>query len=144
MGVGVVVVVALDQATKQLVRSSLAVGGERHILPGIELVRTTNTGVAFSLFSGSAATVTVLALLVLALLLAFFARHATQPLLWLPTGMIAGGALGNLIDRLRLGAVTDFIKLPDWPAFNIADSAITLGVIALALIIGRGGTARSS
>ena len=58
--------------------------------------------------------------------------------------MIAGGALGNLIDRLRIGAVTDFIKFPDWPAFNVADSAITLGVVALVLLIGRGGSASSS
>jgi len=77
-------------------------------------------------------------------LIYYFARHSSQALLWLPTGMIAGGALGNLIDRLRIGAVTDFIKFPDWPAFNVADSAITLGVVALVLLIGRGGSASSS
>jgi signal peptidase II len=58
--------------------------------------------------------------------------------------MIAGGALGNLADRLRVGAVTDFIKFPDWPAFNVADSAITLGVVGLVLLIGRIGTASAS
>jgi signal peptidase II len=89
-------------------------------------------------------TVTALALVVLAVLAFYFARHGSQALLWLATGLIAGGALGNLIDRLRVGAVTDFIKLPDWPAFNVADSAITLGVVALVLLIGRGGAASPS
>ena len=54
--------------------------------------------------------------------------HATRPLIWLPTGMLIGGALGNILDRLRDGSVTDFVKLPlGWPPFNLADSSITLG-----------------
>ena len=65
--------------------------------------------------------------------------------MWVVTGMIVGGALGNLVDRVRAGSVTDFIKLPAWPAFNLADSAITLGVIALIVILGfRGATERPS
>ena len=61
-------------------------------------------------------------------LLVYFARHATTPLIWLPTGMLLGGALGNILDRLRHGSVTDFIKLPlGWPPFNLADASITLG-----------------
>jgi signal peptidase II len=139
------VVIALDQLTKALIRGSIALGATRSLVPGVvTLVHTTNSGVAFSLLSGSTVTVTLLAVVVLVILIAYFERHRTTPLLWLPTGMIAGGALGNLIDRLRVGAVTDFIKFPDWPAFNVADSAITLGVIALVLVIGRGGTASSS
>jgi signal peptidase II len=134
------VVIIADQVSKQLIRSSLALGEQRHVLPGLSFVRTTNSGVAFSLLSGSsAAGVTILALVVLAVLLAFFARLHAQRLLWLPTGMIAGGAIGNLVDRLREGAVTDFIKLPHWPAFNLADSAITLGVIGLVLVMVRDG-----
>ena len=136
--------IALDQITKALIRSSIALRATRHLLLGVTLDHTTNSGVAFSLLSGSAVTVTVLALIVLVVLIYYFARHSSQTLLWLPTGMIAGGALGNLIDRLRIGAVTDFIKFPDWPAFNVADSAITLGVVALVLLIGRGGSASSS
>ena len=54
-------------------------------------------------------------------LLVFFVTHADRPLVWLPTGLLLGGAVGNLIDRLRDGAVTDFIELPAWPAFNVAD-----------------------
>jgi signal peptidase II len=143
-GIVAVVVIALDQLTKALVRGSIAQGATRRLLLGVTLDHTTNSGVAFSLLSGSAVTVTVLALIVLAVLIYYFARHSSQTLLWLPTGMIAGGALGNLIDRLRIGAVTDFIKFPDWPAFNVADSAITLGVVALVLLIGRGGSTSSS
>ena len=63
----------------------------------------------------------------------YFAAHADRPLVWLPTGLLVGGALGNLVDRARDGAVTDFIKLPLWPAFNLADVAITVGVLALVL-----------
>ena len=55
--------------------------------------------------------------------------------------VIVGGALGNLVDRVREGVVTDFIKLPGWPAFNLADTAITLGVLTLFLLVGRGGAA---
>ena len=138
------VVIVLDQVSKGLLRSSLALGASTAVVPGVlTLVRTTNSGVAFSALSGSVVVVTLLALAVLTLLLGFFARIATRPFLWLPTGMVTGGALGNLIDRVRLGAVTDFIKLPHWPAFNVADSAITLGVVALVLMITRGG-ARST
>jgi signal peptidase II len=68
-------------------------------------------------------------------LLAFFATHVHRPLAWLPTGLLIGGAAGNLIDRLRDGAVTDFVKLPHWPAFNVADMAITFGVLALVYVL---------
>jgi signal peptidase II len=74
----------------------------------------------------------------LVLLVVYFALHATRPLLWLPTGLLLGGALGNMIDRAREGAVTDFIDLPLWPAFNLADVAITAGVVALLLALEAG------
>lgn len=133
-------VIVLDQLSKELVRRSLALGASTTVIPGVlTIVRTTNSGVAFSALRGSVVLVTLLALVVMVLLLVFFARAGAQHLVWLPTGMVLGGALGNLIDRLRLGAVTDFIKLPHWPAFNLADSAVTIGVIALVLMIGRRG-----
>jgi signal peptidase II len=81
-------------------------------------------------------TVAVLALLI------YFARNGTQPTMWLPTGLLLGGALGNIVDRIRVGAVIDFIKLPHWPAFNVADSAITIGVIALLFVMERNDRAR--
>jgi signal peptidase II len=104
-------------------------------------VRAQNSGIAFSLFTGSEAGVIVVAVLVLAAVLTYFARHREQRWMWLACGLIVGGALGNLIDRLRLGMVTDFIKLPDWPAFNVADASITIGVLTLLWLVGRRGSA---
>ena len=71
---------------------------------------------------------------------AVLAAHHTRGLLWLPTGMLVGGAVGNLIDRVARGAVIDFIKLPHWPAFNVADMSITFGVIILVFVIERGSS----
>jgi signal peptidase II len=124
-------VVALDQATKAAVRSSLHLGERHDLLLSIDLVHVRNRGIAFGLFAGGGALLTVLTYTALGILLVYFARHAGHRLLWLPTGLLLGGALGNLIDRARLGAVTDFIDPPWWPAFNVADTAITLGVLAL-------------
>jgi signal peptidase II len=131
-----VVVVAIDQVTKAAVRHSIVQGEQRALLPGIELVSTRNRGVAFGLLPGSHVIVTVLIALALLVLVVYFARHVDVPLLWLPTGMLLGGALGNVSDRLRSGSVTDFIKLPlGWPPFNLADTSIVVGVALLFLII---------
>ena len=70
-------------------------------------------------------------------LVVYFARHRAKPLIWLPVGLLLGGALGNIIDRIREGAVTDFLKIPAWPAFNLADVAITVGVLALIYVLER-------
>lgn len=129
-------VVALDQLSKRAVEGSITPGEERGLLPGIELVNTRNRGVAFGFLPGSHTAVTVLIGLALVALLLYFARHAERPLIWLPTGLLLGGALGNIIDRLRDGAVTDFVKLPlGWPPFNLADAAITLGILLLVLVL---------
>ena len=69
------------------------------------------------------------------LLLAYFAVNATKPLLWLPVGLLLGGALGNLADRAREGAVIDFIDPVFWPAFNVADAMIVVGVVALLYVV---------
>ena len=131
-----VAVLAIDQVTKHAVRSSIVEGEQRKLLPGIELVHTRNRGVAFGLLPGSQLLVTVLIGLALLALAVYFTRHAAQPLLWLPTGMLLGGALGNVLDRVREGSVTDFIKLPlGWPPFNLADTSIVLGVVLLFLIV---------
>ena len=113
----------------------LALGETKKFLPGVDFVHVRNTGVAFSIFSGGGTLVLVFTLLALALLVGYFARHPERPVLWLPTGMLVGGALGNLIDRIANGAVTDFIKLPHWPAFNVADMSITFGVLALLWVL---------
>ena len=131
-------VVAADQLSKHLVQHSITAGEERKLLPGVELVNTRNRGVAFGFLPGSHAGVTILIALALVALLAYFARHSTRALIWIPTGMLLGGALGNVIDRARQGAVTDFVKLPlGWPPFNIADVSITLGILILLLLVER-------
>jgi signal peptidase II len=133
-----VAVVALDQLTKHLLESSLREGAETRVIPGLALVNTRNRGIAFGVQPGSYAIVSVVIGLALLALLAYFLRHATRPLIWLPTGLLFGGAIGNVIDRAREGAVTDFIKLPlGWPPFNIADASITIGVVILILLVGR-------
>lgn len=131
-------VVVLDQATKALVRRTVGPGERVHIVPGVEIVHARNSGVAFGALSGGGAVVTVVVALALVGLLGYFATHVQRPLFWLPTGMLVGGALGNVIDRVRAGEVTDFIQIPlGFPAFNVADMSITFGVIVLLLVIER-------
>jgi signal peptidase II len=129
------VVVALDQATKQIVVSSLGRGESANVFIGLHITNTRNTGVAFGAFQGGGAVVGAMIALALALLLGYFARNAATPLLWLPVGMLVGGALGNLADRAREGAVIDFIDPIGWPAFNLADAAIVIGVLALLYLL---------
>jgi signal peptidase II len=131
-----IAVIAADQLSKRAVEHSIVPGEERKLVPGIQLVDTRNHGVAFGFLPGNHVAVTILIAVALLLLLAYFARHTAERLLWLPTGMLLGGALGNILDRLRHGSVTDFIKLPlGWPPFNLADTSITLGVLILFLLI---------
>jgi signal peptidase II len=133
-----VLVVAVDQLTKRAIEHSITPSEERKFLPGIQLVDTRNRGVAFGFLPGNHIAVTILVSLALLALLVYFALHATLPLMWLPTGMIIGGALGNILDRLRHGSVTDFIKLPlGWPPFNLADTSITLGILILFFLADR-------
>jgi signal peptidase II len=136
-GAVALLVIVLDQATKALVRSGIAPGDHDSIFPGVELVHVRNEGVAFSRFSGGGTIVAVIVGAALVALVAYFATHLDKPLVWLPTGMLLGGALGNIIDRVRDGGVTDFIKLPGWPAFNVADISITLGVVVLLYVTER-------
>ena len=136
------VVLALDQATKQIVASSLGRGASVDVFPGLELTNTRNRGVAFGALEGSAVIVALLIGVVLVLLLAYFTANAGRRWLWLPVGMIVGGALGNLVDRAHEGAVIDFIDPIAWPAFNLADSAIVVGVgVLLYVVEGRRGKA---
>ena len=128
-------VIGLDQLTKHTLAAGVPVGEQRKFLPGIELVHVRNTGVAFGFLSGGGVLVLVFTLLALGVLVACFALHPERRLLWLPTGMLIGGALGNLIDRAAYGAVIDFIKLPLWPAFNVADMSITFGIVALLWVL---------
>jgi len=125
-------VVVLDQAAKAAIEASLFPGEEVTVLGPIDLTLSHNSGVAFGLASGGGLRLvlgTALALLVVGYL---FWRDPTRPGMWVAAGLLAGGALGNLADRLRADAVTDFIAIGAWPAFNLADVAVTLGVLTLA------------
>jgi signal peptidase II len=128
-------VILVDRLTKHAVVSGIAVGDVHKFLPGVNLVHVRNSGVAFGFFSGGGALVLSLTLAALLALLVYFALRPNRPWLWLPVGLLIGGALGNLIDRIFNGSVTDFIKFPFWPAFNVSDIAITFGVIALLLVL---------
>lgn len=141
-GLVLVAVLLADQAVKQLVTSSLQRGETRDLVLGIKLVNVRNTGVAFGQLQDGGVIVSVFIALAVLALLVYFTRHAGRPLIWLPTGMLLGGALGNIVDRIREGAVVDFVKLPYWPAFNVADAAITVGVVLLLLVIERDDGAR--
>jgi signal peptidase II len=136
-----VLVVAADQLTKHLINGSIAEGDHTQVIPGVlQLVHATNNGVAFSVSAGGPTLVLVVIGVAVVAIVGYFATHHDRPLIWLPTGMMVGGAVGNLVDRIRLGAVTDFIKLPHWPAFNLADTSITLGVFALLFVLRDDGT----
>lgn len=128
-------VVIVDRITKHLVVTGIAVGDVHKFLPGVNLVHVRNSGVAFGFFSGGGALVLMLTLVALGALLVYFVMRPDRRGLWVPTGLLVGGALGNLIDRLVNGPVTDFIKLPLWPAFNVSDMAITFGVLALLYVL---------
>jgi signal peptidase II len=129
-------VVALDQITKQIAAASIAPGDSENVFFGLDITNIRNTGVAFGALKGAGLAVLALTLLALTALLVYFALNArTRPMLWLPVGMVVGGALGNLADRARIGAVIDFIDPKFWPAFNLADAAIVLGILGLLYVI---------
>jgi signal peptidase II len=128
------VVVLLDQATKAWIVATRDLGERTNVFLGIDLNYVQNRGVAFGGFSGQNGVI-VLVCVALAGLLVFFLMKADKPWVWLPVGAIAGGAIGNLADRARAGAVVDFIDPILWPAFNIADICIVVGVLALVYLM---------
>ena len=136
-------VVVADRITKHLVRMHIQPGQSDHVFSWLHLVHDQNNGVAFGFLSGGGVLVVIVTAAVALVLLVYFLRAPGRPWLWLSTGLLVGGALGNLLDRLISGSVTDFIKLPHWPAFNVSDIAITIGVISLVLVLeGPGARAR--
>jgi signal peptidase II len=131
-----------DQATKAAIVASRAVGEADSVFFGIELNHVRNTGVAFGALAGGGAIVWALTGAALAALIAYFAWRAQRRLLWLPVGAVLGGALGNLADRAREGAVIDFIDPIAWPAFNVADVAIVVGIMGFVYVIEATGEGR--
>jgi signal peptidase II len=130
-------VLALDQITKHTLGTWIKPYQVRHVIPGLSLVYERNTGVSFSFLSGDGLIVYIVVGAALVALVVYLLRRPQLPLLWLPTGMLIGGAVGNLIDRVVLGSVIDFIQLPHWPAFNFADMSITFGVVILIFVVDR-------
>jgi signal peptidase II len=127
-----------DQATKHLVRVDLRPGEATHVLGPLSIHRVQNSGIAFGFFSSATAIVTLVTALAVGWMLVFFARSgARHPVLPAALGLLIGGSGSNLIDRIRLGHVTDFLDFGWWPAFNLADSFIVIGVAVLlsALIV---------
>jgi signal peptidase II len=126
------VVVAIDQGSKALATSLVDRGDRVEVLPFLAFENVRNKGVAFGLGGDiSAVVIGATIVLLIGLLVVLAMRSKTGWLIWLPAALLIGGALGNLADRARDGAVIDFIDLPLWPTFNLADVAIVLGVLLL-------------
>jgi signal peptidase II len=127
-------VVVLDQATKQLASSALDSGEQVSLLFGFELADVRNTGIAFGLLADGQGLVIAVTLGALALVVGWFALDPARPGMWVAIGLLVGGAIGNLADRVREDEVIDFFDPPLWPAFNLADVAIVAGIATLLLI----------
>jgi signal peptidase II len=127
------VVVALDQATKAIVRSSLDRGESWPDPDSLLRIRyVTNTGAAFGILEDQTFFLIIMAFIGLAAIYLYYRyppfEHGIVPI---AIGMMLGGAAGNLIDRIRVGRVTDFVDFRFWPAFNVADSSISIGIVVL-------------
>jgi signal peptidase II len=134
-GLGLIVFAAIfaDQVTKWLVRRDIGLYRQVHVIGPLWFRHVRNTGIAFGLFASATPIVIVVTSLIVAWLLVFFGRSgARHPILPAALGLVIGGSLSNLVDRVRIGHVTDFVNIGSFPAFNLADSFITLGVLVLA------------
>ena len=130
------IVIGLDQLSKYLVRSNMVLGESIPEEGFFRFTYGTNTGGVFGFFSNQTFLITVAAIVSVVVIL-LYSRHkmAQSMLVKVSLGLILGGSIGNLIDRVRLGAVTDFIDVGAWPVFNLADSAIDIGVVLLIIYI---------
>lgn len=126
------VIVAADQLTKWVIRANVELGESIDLLPFFRIVHVTNTGAAFGMLQGAGPLLIVASLAGLAAILVYlFNPGFAHPIVRLGLALMLGGAVGNLIDRVSEGRVVDFLKVPNWPAFNVADSAISIGVAIL-------------
>ena len=124
-----VAAVIADQVTKHVVASHLTLGEGLHVVGPFTIRHVQNSGIAFGFFSSATAAVIVVTAIAIAWMLAYFARSgARHPVLPVALGLVIGGSVSNLVDRVRLGHVTDFLDFKYWPAFNLADSFIVVGV----------------
>ena len=132
-------VLIADQAAKAAVEAHITLGEEIDVIGPLGLTLTHNRGVAFGIAGGAGVPLVLVTLAALGLVAYLFSRDPARPWMWVAVGLVAGGAIGNLADRVRADAVTDFIDLPPWPPFNLADVSITAGVVLLVLIYLRDG-----
>jgi signal peptidase II len=124
--------VVADQLTKQVVGRTLEVGERVDLFGPFSLHHVENSGIAFGLFSSQTTVVIAITAVAVTLMVWFFARSGRRhPVLPVALGLVLGGSIANLIDRVRLGRVTDFLDLEAWPAFNLADTFIVVGVTVL-------------
>ena len=124
--------IVADQVTKHVVSSQLALNDEVAVVGPFSIHHVQNTGIAFGLFPDATSAVIVLTTVAVVWMLVFFARAgARHPVLPVALGLLLGGSISNLADRVRLGHVTDFLDLRYWPAFNLADVSIVVGVVLL-------------
>jgi signal peptidase II len=136
LGAVALAAVIADQLTKAIVTSRLDLGDEVHVVGPFSLHHVTNSGIAFGLFASATSIVILLTSVAVAWMLYFFARSgARHPVLPVALGLVIGGSVSNLVDRVRLGHVTDFLDVRYWPAFNLADTFIVVGVAALLLAL---------
>ena len=139
LSLGAIVLAALvaDQVTKHIVASNLSLGEGLHVVGPFSIRHVQNSGIAFGLFSNATAAVTIVTAIAVAWMLVYFARSGGRhPVLPVALGLVIGGSVSNLADRVRLGFVTDFLDFRYWPAFNLADSFIVIGVgILLAALL---------
>jgi signal peptidase II len=126
-------IVIADQASKASIEAHLVPGQHVGVLGPLSLTLSHNSGVAFGLAGGAGVGLVVITLVALGFVGFLFWRNPTRPGMWVAVGALAGGAFGNLADRIRAGVVTDYIVLPHWPPFNLADTSITIGVVLLAI-----------
>jgi signal peptidase II len=136
LGAVALAAIGADQLTKHIVSSQLALDDEVDLIGPLSIHHVQNSGIAFGLFSSATAVVIVLTSFAVGWMLLFFARSGSRhPVLPVALGLVIGGSVSNLVDRVRLGHVTDFLDLKFWPAFNLADSFIVVGVVILLLAL---------
>jgi len=138
VGLGAVALAAIgaDQLTKAIVSSQLGLNESVHVVGPFSIRHIQNSGIAFGLFASATSLVILLTVAAVAWMLYFFARSGSRhPILPVALGLVIGGSVSNLIDRVRLGHVTDFLDFEYWPAFNLADSFIVVGVAILLLAL---------
>jgi signal peptidase II len=136
------VAVLADQVTKRAVEQSMYLGESHRVLPFLSITRVRNSGIAFGIMPGRIEIVSILTIVAVVWMLVHFARGGSRHVLFpVALGLLVGGSLSNLIDRVTRGHVTDFVHISHWPTFNLADTFIVIGVGLLIIGLARIETA---